>query len=283
MKNKISKIRLIGNVKIIETPIEKRVVKAKTKDLEPLFEYLKERGLDITPQILESTNTEITYKYYEENKTFQIDKSYDLIKLVSTLHYKTAYYKPVSRKKYKDIYNTLIDNVDYLKEYYNDLITKIDNTLFMSPSEYLLARNYTIINTSLIYIEKELNAWYNLVKDKTKERVSIVHNNLKLNNYIKGEKEVLTSWDNFLVDTPILDLYKLYKNEYKNIDFASLLKEYNNTFKLTKEEVKLLFILISMPIKLESTKDEYETVREVKRALDYIYRTNKVITSSIFN
>ena len=41
MKNKISKIRLIGNVKIIETPIEKKLVKAKTKDLEPLLKFQK--------------------------------------------------------------------------------------------------------------------------------------------------------------------------------------------------------------------------------------------------
>ena len=76
-------------------------------------------------------------------------------------------------------------------------------------------------------------------------------NNLKKDNFIRGEENVLISWDNYLVDTPILDIYKLYKNEYKNMDFTSLLKTYNEIYPLTKEEIKLFFILISMPKKIE--------------------------------
>ncbi len=153
----------------------------------------------------------------------------------------------------------------------------------MSPSHYLLARNYTLINSNLIYIEKELNAWFNLVKDKTKERVSIVHNNLKKDNFIRGEENVLISWDNYLVDTPILDIYKLYKNEYKNMDFTSLLKTYNEIYPLTKEEIKLFMIMISMPKKLETKINEYENVLETSTLIDYTYRTNGVVSSGIFN
>jgi len=86
-----------------------------------------------------------------------------------------------------------------------------------------------------------------------------------------------------LVDTPVLDIYKLYKNEYKNMDFTSLLKIYNDTFPLTKEEIKLFFILISMPKKIEEKNSEYERVLEIKKELDYIYRTNSLLKSGVFN
>lgn len=280
---KTKKITIRGNTKIIETEEESYVEKKKNKDLSSLFEYLHTRGLNITPEIINEDDKNIRYKYYKENKYIENNKDEELIKKVSEMHYKTTYYKNVSRKKYKDIYNTLIDNVDYLKDYYNNIIMEIEKLSYPSPSEYLLSRNYSVINSNLAYIERELNTWYNLVKEKTKERVSIVHNNLKLKNAIKDDDLILTSWDNYLVDTPVLDIYKLYKNEYKNSDFIHLLEIYNENFELTKEEKKLLKILISMPQKIEERNTEYEKVVEIKSLLDYIYRTNNLVKSAVLN
>jgi len=279
---KIKKLTIKGKAKIIETEENKVVEKKKTKDLTPLFSYLKDRDISIYPEIIEERGDTYRYNYYKEREYIQ-NSDEEIIQKISDLHYKTTFYKNVSRKKYKDIYNSLIDNIDYLKEHYNNIITKIETDVYPSPSNYLLSRNYTIINSNLIYIERELNAWYNLVKDKTKERVSVVHNNLKRDNVLISDKLVLTGWDNYLVDTPVLDIYKLYKNEYKNMDFTSLLKIYNDTFPLTKEEIKLFFILISMPKKIEEKNSEYERVLEIKKELDYIYRTNSLLKSGVFN
>lgn len=282
---KSNKITIKGKVKIFDTDEGKKVVKAKTKDLTSLFDYLTLRGFTCFPKILEENKEEIRYQYYDEIHPFSLDDNTheDLIRSVGDLHYKTTYFKNVSRKKYKDIYNTLMDNIDYLKDFYSSLIKKIDGEVYMSPSNYLLARNYSIINSNLLYIEKELNAWYNLVKDKTKERVAVVHNNLRCDNFIRGEENILTSWDNYLVDTPVLDIYKLYKNEYKNMDFVSLLKDYNDIYPLTKEEVRLFYVMISIPSKLDMEGSEYENVLEVRNLLDYTYRTNNILKSGIFD
>ena len=282
-KNK--KITIKGKVKIYETDNETRVIKPKKKELKSLFEYLERRDFHSFPEIIEERSDTVEYKYYDENISPFNETSYDeeFIKEIASLHYKTTYQKNVSIKKYKEIYNKLIENIDYLKDHFENTIKEIDGKDFMSPSEYLFARNYTIINSNLLYIEKELNAWYNLVKNKTKERVSIIHNNLKKDNFIRGEKNIITSWDNFLVDTPILDIYKLYKNEYKTMDFNNLLKIYNETYQLNKEEIKLFFIMISMPKKLEKKGSEYTKVCEIKNLLNYTYRTNELIKSGIFN
>lgn len=279
--NKINKIQIRGNVKILSTENDKYVVKPKKKDLSTLFNYLNSRDVNIYPEIIEENKEEIRYKYYEDNPFSSNSKDEDMIRTISSLHYKTTYYKDISRKKYKDIYNTLIGNIDYLKEYYDNLIRTIDFKIYMSPSDYLLARNYTIINSNLLFIEKELNAWYNLVKDKTKEKVCIVHNNLKRENFIEGEKSLLTGWDNYLVDTRILDIYKLYKKEYKKMDFTNLLKIYNDEYPLDNEESKLLTIMISMPWALKETTNEYEKIKEINSLLDYIYRTNELIKTGV--
>lgn len=278
---KINKITIKGNVKIIETEDRKIVIKKKSKDMSSLFDYLNRRNFLCYPNIEKETRNDVEYEYYNEKKYFNQNDDEDFIRTIADLHYKTTYYKDVSRLKYKDIYNTLIDNIDYLKNYYEKYISEADIETYMSPSNYLFVRNYSIVNSSLFYIEKELNAWYNLVKDKTKERVSVVHNNLRKDNFLRSDKDLLIGWENYMVDTPILDIYKLYKNEYKNIDFKSMFKVYNDTFKLTKEELKLFFIMISMPKKLEKTDNEFNNVRNTKLFIDYMYRTNDFIKNHL--
>ena len=162
-------------------------------------------------------------------------------------------------------------------------IELIDNEEYMSPSNYLFARNYTIIMSNLYYIEKELNKWYKLVKDKTKERVCVVHNNLKKDNFFRGKKNILTGWDNYLVDTPVLDIYKLYRSEYNNVDMEYLLKVYNENNKLNEEEIILFNILISMPLNTNEELNEYDKVKEIKSCLFYTYKTSNFIKSNVFN
>lgn len=278
---KINKISIKGKVKILDTDSDRLVIKKKNKDMSTLFNYLSERGIDTYPEIIDEKKDEIEYKYYEEIHRFNENIDEDFIKSVADIHYKTTYYKDVSRKKYKDIYNTLIDNIDYLKDYYDSYVRKSDIEIYNSPSNYLLLRNFTIINSSLYFVEKELNSWYNLVKDKTKERVTIVHNNLRKDNYLRSSKNILTGWENYMVDTPVLDIYKLYKNEYKNIDFKSMFKVYNDSFKLTKEELKLFFIMISIPKKITKSDNELDNVIETKNMLDYMYRTNDFIKNHL--
>ena len=60
-----------------------------------------------------------------------------------------------------------------------------------------------------------------------------------------------------------------------------MFKVYNDTFKLTKEELKLFFIMISMPKKLEKTDNEFNNVRNTKLFIDYMYRTNDFIKNHL--
>ena len=97
-----------------------------------------------------------------------------------------------------------------------------------------------------------------------------------------SSKNILTGWDNYLVDTPILDLYKLYRNEYKNMDMESIFKKYIEINKLTKEEISLFNVMISMPSTINRTNNECKKVVEVKSILDYTYRTSNFINLGVF-
>lgn len=143
----------------------------------------------------------------------------------------------------------------------------------MSPSHYLFIRNSSKLLNQIAFCEKKLDDWYDKVKDKREIRVAVVHNNLKLEHFLKGNKEVLISWDDYVYDTPIKDVYNLYKNEFFNVEFGSLLGTYLKHFPLEDEELELLLIMICMPEEIELSGDEFKSTERVGRIIDYVFKT----------
>lgn len=270
------KIRKIKNVTIKDD----LVYKTNNKPLKDIFEYLDSRNFNMHPKVIDENEKVITFKYEEEKGKAS---TFDLSRSASLLHNSTVYFKDVSTKKYKEIYNKLIDNVDYMKEVYNKLIFNIDKEIYPSPSAYLFSRNYSLFISNLLYIEKELNAYYRLVKDKTKERVCLCHGNLRSDNIFKSDDIVLTGWDKYVTDSPVLDIYLLYKNEYDNIDFNEFLKKYFENFNYSNEEKVLLKILISMPLDLEYKGSEVNKIKDINKCLNYINKSNELIKSGVFD
>ena len=244
--------------------------KKSDKNISELFKYLDSRSFDNYPNIINEDEKTYTMEHIKSNDYYEISEGVELIKVVSTLHYKTIFFKDVSKNKYRKIYEKISNNIEYLKKYYLSFIEKIENEIYMSPSHYLFARNFSIIDSSLNYAGEELKKWFNIVNSKTKERVCIIHNNLSLNHFVKQGKGYLLSWDKHMVDTPILDLYNFYKKEGYKLDFNYLLNIYNENLELLKEEKMLLNILISIPPKIEEISDEYQNTQNIKNTLDYI-------------
>ena len=256
--------------------IENDIVYKKRNDkIIELYKYLDSVGFDNHVKIVDYDNEYIKSEYI--NSIYKEENEIDFIKTVALLHSKTLKNKTVSKNKYRTVYDKISNNIIYLENYYKNIITNIENEVYMSPSHYLLIRNYSVIDSSLKYASKTLKKWFNLVKDKTKERVCIVHNNLSLKHFIKGDKNYLISFDNYLVDTLVLDLYIFYKKEGFKLDFNSLLDEYNSILELNEEEKLLLYVLIAMCPKIEFTQDEYMDTINVRNTIEYILAGVKIV------
>ena len=52
---------------------------------------------------------------------------------------------------------------------------------------------------------------------------------------------------------------------------------YQNKYQLNENEKKLLFIVISLPKKIEIKDTEFETCIEVRKTLDYLYKTEELV------
>ena len=264
------------SVYIIETNDNKYVIKKKNDNY--ILNYLKTRNFDYMPKILNEDETYQLTEYIDEINVPDDQKIFDLIDIVSLLHYKTTHFKEVDANYYKGLYEDITGNIEYLRNYYNDLIAIIDNKEFMAPYEYVIARNIGKIYEALDFSQREIEVWYEEVKNEKKRRVVVLHNNLDLSHFIRNEESYLISWNRAKIDNSIFDLYKLYKKCGNDFDFNSLLSKYENKYPLLDHEKRFLFILMSMPEEIDLTGSNYTITSNVSERIDLIYKTESIIS-----
>ena len=109
-------------------------------------------------------------------------------------------------------------------------------------------------------------------------REYLIHNNLSLDHYIRSDKDYLISWDKTKFDTPILDLVKLYQNNFWELEFSSLYQKYLSIATLSDSEQKLFFILISLVPEIKFDGNEFENTKNMRKQLDYIFKTESFLT-----
>ncbi len=281
--NKKYKWTIKGKCSLIETEDGSYVVKpTNNSKINDIFYYLKSRSFDYYPNIISNNRNNIMFEYIEDSSIYNPHKGEDLINVVGLLHAKTSYNKEVSEETHREIYEDIKNNILYLKDYYLKYYELFLTREYMSPKEYAFSRNYSKINSALDFASGKLDNWYDLVKDKKSERICLVHNNLSLDHYLKGSKECLISWDKAKFDTPVLDLYKLYKSSYWELEFSSLYNKYKSINNLSKEEEELLFILISLVPEIKFIDNDFECTREMRLQLDYIYKTEQFLSPYYF-
>ena len=248
-----------GKVKILD---DKYVIKEKVDN--NIFSYLETRNFNYFPEIIESDEKYDVTNYAKDIDYPREQKLYDLIDLTTLLHSKTTYFKEIDESKFSELYEDISNNILYLYSYYSDKATLIESKTFYSPSEYLLLRSINKIFYSLDYAKISLDE---LLETKEKKmRTCMIHNNLDLNHYIKGDRDYLISWNKAKFDMPIFDLYKLFKRN-KTFNYIDLLNRYENNYPLLEYEKKLLLIMLCLPDILNNNISEVLKVKEIKQMI----------------
>ncbi len=267
-----------GKATVLQTTSGDFIIKEKNKNMGELFNYLMSRHFDNFPNLVDESRKDVNvYEYIEGINMPLNQKCEDLISLLGALHNRTSYFKEVSEDTFKEIYEDIKGNISYLRSYFNVKYDLYFNEVYMSPSHYLFMRNFSKVTAALDFCETELDNWYNLVKEETKIRVCLVHNNLELDHYIKSDKDYLISWDYAKIDTPVLDFVHLYKKEYERCNFEVVLEKYMAIFPLLEYEKKLLFILISLPPEVKTGHNEFTNTQEMQKLFDYVYKTENLV------
>lgn len=278
----IRKIKKINKAYLVSDGNKNYIIKENNCDLKSIFDYLKSRSFNNFPSYNKLLNYDV-YDYIQGTNISDEEKLYEMINLIVLLHLKTTRYKNTDIDDYKIIYEDLLNKIDYLTNYYITLNDSIDSEIYMSPSYYLLVRNISKVYGSLSFCRNELDNWYDIVKVNNKKRVVLVHNYLDLEHILVNKSSYLISWEKSKVDSPIYDLVCIYRKYYDKTDFAVLLNHYLDKYPLTTDELKLFFILISIPLKVEFSKDELDNIKEVKSLIRKTKTSDTLIKTYYLN
>ena len=270
----IKKITIKNSVKIVDSEY---VIKRKYRELDDIYAYLKSRSFNYFPEIVSENDKEICYVFIKDINEPREQKIIDLMILIGILHERTTFYKEIDIEHYKYIYEEINKEIDSGYTYYNNLMDVIDNEVYMSPANYLIARNISIILYMFNYAKDNISKWYKLVDGKRKAKVVTLHNNLSLDHYLKSDKPYLISWDNSRVDLPVFDMVNLYKKHCLEFDFNDLLGIYFNKYPYSDEEMILFLTMIAIPRKIINESSEYKRVRNVRKEIDYLYKTKEIL------
>ena len=268
------KITISGKSNILTTKEDKYVVKEKNKDLKSLFEYLDSRNFNKYPKIIDEYDNKYVYEYVKDVNMPINQKIVEEAKTLAELHYKTSYFKNIKIDDIKKIYEDIKSNIIYIEDYYNRLFDKALAEEYIRPSLYVLLINSSLIRSNISFLKRELEKWYKLVSTEDKIRVVYNHNNLNIDHFINNK---FISWDNYIVDSPVVDLINLYHNDYNKYDYSIFLKEYLKGYELLDYEKSLLFIMISMPKIIDFTNNEMENTIKASKRVDYIVKTNEIL------
>ena len=271
----INKLTIKSSAKIIDNKI---VIKEReNENIDKTYRYLKSRSFDYFPEPIEINSDNEIYPYIEDSDEPLEQKAMDLTHLMSLLHNKTTFYREVDIDRNKEIYEDILARLEYLNNYYTDLITLIEKEVYMSPSSYLIARNINIIFESIYFSKEKIEEWYKKIENNKNERVVNIHNNINLDHYRKSDKPYLISWNKSRIDSPIYDLLSFYQNHYLDLDFDDLFHYYESSYPLKEEERILLFTYMAIPPKIEIENSEYKMCIKINKIIDYLYKTSNLI------
>lgn len=264
----------LGKACIVDTKNKKVVVKKSNNDI---YDYLNSRSFNYYPRIIKNNKIYQVSEYIDEIEQPDEQKIIDMVELVALLHYKTTYFKNIDEDDYKKIYEDISNNIEHLTGYYDDLMNIIESKEYYSPHELSLALNISLVFYSLSYARNKLNEWLKIMEKKEKQRFVVLHNDLKLDHFLKNDKSYLISWDKSKIDIPIFDLYKLFKRYSLSFNFETILKKYEKIYPLLKEEKMLFLILISLPDKVEIKENEYDNTRNINKMIDMLFKARELV------
>lgn len=266
-----NKITRIGKVKIVN---DLEVYKKKEKDINYLYQHLSGKDFYSYPELIDEDESFYIFKYIKEKRKPRIN---DALSTLALLHSKTSEEKVVNRESFKNIYDKLKENITHIKYYYESFISSIESKEYFSPSEYLFIRNVSKLLFMIKYCEDETEKWYKKVKDNTSTRVCMLHNNLRLSHVLIEDEPMFISFDNYKIDSPVIDLYKFYKNEDYNIEILDKFNVYNDIFAFNEEEMSLFKILVTLPCKIKLNESELNNTNKIKLFVERIYKTEEFI------
>lgn len=266
-----------NKVIIVDTDKGKYVIKNKCNNYE-VYDYLNAKGFCNYPKCFSNYHDDFDLSLYVEDTNIPTEqRCEDLIKTLSSLHNKTSYYQEIDLDEIKKVYEDTKNELLNLFAYYNGLNDYIDSEMFLSPANYLLVRNISLIYRMIDYSLHKIDIWYQLLSNEKKYRTCLIHNNISLDHLLIKDNNYLVSWNNSKIARPIYDIISFYKKYYKLISLEDVIKIYEHQNCISEEEKCLLLINLAIPRKITFTNNNLNDVIEINNEIFYLNKVYEYI------
>ena len=257
------------------------VIKLNTNNYD-IYKYLLSRDFPFFPINYNNPDDNYDISLYLDNLSLNNEqKIIDYIKLISLLHKKTGYKREIDLDEIKEKYEYLNNKINSLRKYYLELNDAIDHHVFLSPSEYLLVKNISLIYNVLNDSEIILNNIYQEIKNNKSIRVALLHNNIDLDHLLINDNKYLISWDKSYFDSPIYEIEKIYRKYYNLIELKDLLSIYESINKLSNIEKKYLLVLLAIPKEILLTNNTYHDTIIISDEINYLNRVYDLLIKNV--
>ena len=270
MSKQVIKYTYLKNNKLLEFDDGSKVlVKAKKRyDLEEVYNYLDSHNVNNYLRPLKITAKELFFAYFP-NKYLDSDYiSKRLIFNLSLLQNKTTIYKEIDKDKQREEYDKFKEQIIYLEKYYYTLQDVIESRIYMSPLEYLVIRNISIIYSALNYSKELLEKWYDLVKHKKTERLVYCHGKCELDHFLNKDEGYFISLEKAHLGSPVEDFLYFYNKNYNDADMISNFKLYQHRYRYNDEEILYFLLRLVLPEKIDISTSSLIKTMEVSTFFD---------------
>ena len=271
---KINKVSIRGNCMILDTDSGKYVLKKENTNY---YDYLPVREFINYPDVIKVSDDYVLSKYIDNKEVPDNQRLEDMVYLISILHNHTVFDKKLDIDTIKEKYEDLISRLDELHRYYLSLQDMIEDEEYMSPANYYLIRNISLIYYAIRESRKYLDKWYKDIENTKSIRYVYTHGNLDIDHILEGDKPYLISWNKSKLDLSIRDIEDFYRENFKSIRLDTILRIYSKKYPLKEDELNLLFCLLLIPMKVDMNKKEYPRLEDITDMILYLEDTLEIL------
>lgn len=272
----IDKVTYYSKYTIVVSDNKKYLLKNKNYKLENIEKYLSSIEYNYFVPIINSYNDDIyIYPYYDELDIDVIEKYESIINALSILHIKSADCVTYSKSDMKIIYENILNKIDGVMNYYNDLQDFIEELSFPKPALYLLINNISTIYKLLDCAKDNLYNWYK--EEEFKTITSLLINDLNIDNFVFGEKNYFINFDDLYRDIFLYDLVNFYRSNFRFESIWIIIDKYMKRLGIRDYEKYLFFSLISIPETIEFKNNNIVDLINIRNIIDYSNMTLEYI------
>ncbi|MFX3624039.1 MAG: spore coat protein YsxE [Ectobacillus sp.] len=198
------------------------------------------------------------------SKSEEHDEYHQLFQTLAQMHKKTLREEKIAEEAVAQHYNVVSGRWEEDRNRLEQFLTECEAKWYMSPFELQYCTYYHHIIRAHEFASKQLEEWYEAMKEKETTRIALIHGNVSLSHFLFDHQRngYFISLENSQYSTPIQDLVQFYTRSFYTYPIArndryEWYQEYQKTLPFTKEEKKLMLAYLAYPQKFVKQVVQY--------------------------